>query len=122
MAKKKSQKKEPIKKDKDIKVSETLLLTGSIVTILAGIISAFVGSTVEFWLLGLYGTAIGIWGIICGIIMFMGYIITRDKNKKNICFSTALVISILALITLQGWIVGPLLGLMGAIIGMNYPE
>jgi len=119
LAKKKAN---PIKKDKEIKVSYTLLLIGSIVTILAGILSMVIGSTVEFWLLGLYGTAICIWGIICGAIMLIGYIIAKDKQKTNLGFGTVLVISILALITLQGWIVGPLLGLMAAIIGMNYPE
>ena len=110
------------KKQKNIKVSDTLLLTGGIVTIFAGLMSLFLGSSVEYWFLHLSGAGISLWGIICGIIMLVGYTISKDKKKRNIGFSIALIISILALITFQGWIIGPLLGIIGSIVGIIYPK
>ena len=106
------------KNKENIKIPDTLVIIAGFVTLIAGIISAIIGNSVEFWLLGVQGITIGIWGILCGALMIFGYILAREnKNRKN-GFNLVLVFSILALITAQGWLIGPLLGVVGSIMGL----
>jgi len=79
-----------------------------------------VGNSVEFWLLGIQGTSIGLWGILCGALIIVGYILAQDTKNRITGFNLILVFSILALVTAQGWLVGPILGIIGAITGLVY--
>lgn len=90
-----------------------LTLAGGIITLLVAIVTIAMGgalSVIPF--LGSLVIVLGAWGFIAGIIITFSATKYSSGDKK---FSTiALIFSILALITLQGFIIGPILSLIGA--------
>ena len=69
--------------------------------------------------MGIFGAffwALVLWGIIVGLLL----IISAMKYKKEKGWATAdLIFSILGLITFQGLIIGPVLGIIGSAMAMS---
>lgn len=62
-------------------------------------------------------TVIGVWGIICGIILiYGGYMINKGKKNGGII---VLIFSIIALFTASGFLIGAILGIIGGILGIK---
>ena len=92
-------------------------MVGGVITLVVGILIAFLGAALTFFLAGI-GAVLGAWGIIAGILMIVGSMMLKGKNHKNGSL-LLLVFSILGLITMQGLLVGPILGLIGSIFALS---
>jgi hypothetical protein len=66
------------------------------------------------------GGAFAIWGIVVGIILiYSGVKIRRGGSGAHTWAIVGLIFSILGLITVQGFIIGAILGLVGAALGLG---
>lgn len=101
-----------------------LSLIGGIFTLLGGIVIAAVSSI--FFFLPVAGAAIaavGIFGLICGVLVILGavWINSGEKDKVRTGSILVLIFSILAWIgAAGGFVIGFLLGLIGAILGLTW--
>ena len=106
----------------EIKVPETLALIAGILLLIAAIISLIMGNAgISFWLKGLGTIASGVWGIIFGVIALIGYWMLRDTNRSKVRSGAAivLIIGIITLILGQGWLVGPILAIIGGAMSLG---
>lgn len=103
-----------------------LVLIGGLITLVAGLISligtSFLASTMSSLypagvatMIGTIGAAVGVWAIICGAVLTFGAFQIRGKKDTKNWKIIILIFSILSLITLQGYIIGPILGLIGSL-------
>jgi len=101
-----------------------LSLIGGIFILIGGLVIAAVGSIFVF--LPVAGAAIigiGVFGIICAILVILGafWINSGEKDKVKNGAILVLLFSILSLIvTGGGFFIGFLLGLIGAILGLTW--
>lgn len=77
-----------------------MLAAGSVVSIFAPFFGPFVA-------------VIGVWGLVAGAVIV--YSATKLSGSEGRKYSTAgLIFSILALVTMQGFVIGPILSLIGS--------
>lgn len=94
------------------KIPIVLGLIGGIITALIGLIALIL----EIRSAATTGILLGIWGILCGGLMIYGSTLLRVEDKFKLGSILLIVFSALALITLQGLIIGPVIGLIGGIL------
>lgn len=92
-------------------------LVGGIITLVVGILSIIFGAIwfSQFQNLGIY---LGIWGTGCGILILVGAAMFKRDNKTLVGPLLMLIFGILGVITLQGWIIGPVLAIIAAILAI----
>lgn len=100
-------------KQKDI--ATTLVTVGGVITLVVGILEALIGALLTLFALGI-GGIIGVWGILCGAILLWSARMMRRSDDAKAGAALAMVFSVLALISLQGVVVGPVLALAGGIV------
>ncbi len=98
-----------------------LNLIGGILTIIGGALFALVGSVVALVPLvsvfGALAAVFGLWGIIVGVLL----ILSAVKYEKEKGWATiGLIFSILGLVTLQGFLIGPILGIIGSALAISH--
>ena len=98
-------------------IAHTLGFVGGVITLIVGIIAIIYGTTIinTFAVWGIY---LGIWGTGCGILMLVGAAMERKEIKSKVGAILMTIFGALGLITLQGWIIGPALALIGGIIAL----
>jgi hypothetical protein len=97
--------------------SYLLALAGGIITLLSGILASVLGAALTFFIFGI-GAVIGVWGMIVGIILIFTSFLMKSKKSKTgsiLC----LIFSILGIVSIQGFVIGPLLALIGSIISFS---
>jgi len=94
-----------------------LNLIGGIITLLVGVFVAVAGAAAPLGaIFGALVGAVGIWGVIVGLLL----IVSAVKYEKSHGWAIiGLVFAILGLVTLQGLIIGPLLGIIGSALAMG---
>ena len=106
----------------EIKVPETLALVAGILLLIAAIVSLIMGNAgISFWFKGLGAVANGVWGIVFGVIALVGYWMLKDSDRSKVRSGAAivLIIGIITLILGQGWLVGPILAIIGGAMGIG---
>ncbi|RLF03423.1 MAG: hypothetical protein DRJ64_08340 [Thermoprotei archaeon] len=98
-------------------------IIGGIITLIFGVLNAIGGVFYAiggghqlFVSLGIIGTIWGIIGIIFGIEMVKSVVMMNKVESIRRGVNLMLIFSILGLITMQGWIIGPILGLVSGIL------
>lgn len=110
----------------DKQINYWFALIGGIITLaVALVVIAFspIMALATFFVGGIAGAMFmvyGVWGVICGIMMIVAANMIKQKQKDKIKtgYILLLVFSLLALITMEGVIIGPLFGLIAAILGL----
>jgi hypothetical protein len=101
-----------------------LSLIGGIFILLGGVVITAVSSILLFFpVAGAVVAAIGIFGLICGILTILGaiWINTGEKDKVRMGSILVLIFSILSWIGAGGgFFIGFILGLIGAILGLTW--
>ncbi len=99
-----------------------LLLIGGIFVLLEGLALSAIGALATLIIASGIGALAGILGIITGIVMIVSALMvnTTDKSKIKTWSIIGLVVSIVSLLGGGGVILGFLLGLIGAILGLTY--
>lgn len=99
-----------------------LLLIGGIFVLLEGLALSVIGALATLIIASGIGALTGILGIITGIVMIVSALMinTTDKSKIKTWSIIGLVVSIVSLLGGGGVILGFLLGLIGAILGLTY--
>ncbi len=91
-----------------------LTLAGGIIVLLGGVLMVAMGGVMAAFIpfIGPFVALFGLWGLISGIIIiYSAYQFGKKEHRK---YSTlGLIFSILALVTMQGFIIGPILSLIG---------
>ncbi|MDI6798755.1 MAG: hypothetical protein QMD12_02045 [Candidatus Aenigmarchaeota archaeon] len=104
------------------KTAYVLSLVGGIFTVIGGIVVLLLGASLMFIpVFGAIGMGVGIWGLVCGILIIVGGVMINKGSAKTGGI-VALIFSILGLVTLQGFVVGPILGLVGGILALTTKE
>ena len=105
--------------------SYALLLVGGILSVLEGLIfgaagAAFAGFPMMGGFFALLGGILAVWGIIVGLLLiWSGVKINRGGKDAHTWAIIGLVFSILGLISIQGFIIGPILALIGAALAIG---
>lgn len=101
-----------------------LSLIGGIFILIGGLVIAAVGAIVLFVpVAGAAITAIGIFGLVCGLLTILGaiWINSGEKNKVRNGAILVLIFSILSWFgAAGGFIIGFLLGLIGSILALTW--
>lgn len=101
-----------------------LSLIGGIFILIGGLFIAAIGSILLFVpVAGAAVTAIGVFGIVCGVLTILGavWINSGEKDKVRNGAILVLIFSILSWIgAAGGFFIGFLLGLIGAILGLTW--
>jgi len=103
-----------------------LSLIGGIFILLGGIVIAAAGSWVGMLGFGLGASVLvglGVFGLICGILTILGavWINSGEKSKVRTGSVLVLIFSILSWVgAAGGFVIGFLLGLIGAILGLTW--
>jgi hypothetical protein len=92
-------------------------LIGGIITFVVGIIATIFGA---LWvsIFEKVGVFLGIWGMGCGILIIIGAYIFKKEKKTKVGILLMLIFGIAGLITLQGWIIGPVLAIIAAVLAL----
>lgn len=105
-----------------------LALIGGIVILLQGALGLFMESTVATFLgmvpgmetltavLGATATYVG---LVLGVIVILGAVLLRSPGKAKIGGILVLVLSIVALVTGGGFLIGSILGIIGGALGLK---
>lgn len=101
-----------------------LNLIAGILCLVFGALVGAVGSMMAFTpFMGVFvGTLLwvfALWGIIVGVLLIVSA--TKYEKEHNWAL-VGLIFSILGLITLQGFIVGPILGIIGSALAMGHKK
>jgi len=95
-----------------------VLINGLVFLALTQFLSGIPGIT---GFLPLVGTGLGIWGVICGIILMAGgFLINKGDMKKGGII--VLIFSIISLITVSGFLIGAILGIVGGALAIARKE
>ena len=101
-----------------IKRTEFMLgLIGGLVVFAAGILELIFGA-LWFSLFQKLGIYLGIWGIGCGIMIMLGAFSFRREEKTKAGILLMLIFGIAGVVTLQGWLVGPILAIVAAALAL----
>ena len=94
-----------------------LNLISGIMILVAGILAGtFASYAIGLGWFSLFGAIIVGWGIIVGLLL----IVSGMKYEKNKNWAiVGLVFSILGLVTFQGFIIGPILGIIGSALALK---
>ena len=93
------------------KLPLVLGIIGGIITILIALIIL-----IKLGNRGAMEIVFGIWGLVVGIVITVASILLRVENKFRLGSILLIVFSALGLITLQGLIIGPIIGLIAGIL------
>jgi len=100
-----------------METGQILTLIGGIFSLAGGVLTLF-GTALIAGLAGDLATgivaAVGIWGVVVGAVMMLGAIM---QNRTGAIIG--LIFSILGLITLQGFVIGPILGIIGSAMDLG---
>ena len=93
-------------------------LVGGIITLVVGILSLIFGAlwVSVFKNLGIF---LGIWGIGCGILIIIGALMFKNDTKSKAGALLMLIFGIAGVITLQGWLIGPILAIIAGALGLS---
>ena len=108
-------------KEKDKMPGKDQIKHGFILGLIGGIITVIIGIIVILIEIGkqdldYFGIGLAIWGIVTGGLIIASSILIRQKEHLKMASLMMLIISILALITMQGLIIGPIISLIGSIM------
>lgn len=92
-------------------------LVGGIITLAVGVIATIFGA-LWFSIFKNVGVFLGIWGIGCGVMIIIGAQIFRKETKTKVGMLLLLIFGIAGVITLQGWIIGPVLAIIAAALAL----
>ena len=93
------------------KIPYVLGLIGGIFTVLIALVIL-----VQLYNAGTTELVFGIWGTLVGAVMIVGSVMLLQEDRFKMGSTILIVSGALALITLQGLIVGPVVGLLGGIL------
>jgi hypothetical protein len=97
-----------------------LSLIGGIFVLLVGLLLAFVGAVLTFWIFGV-GAVIGLWGVLCGIIMIVGSVMMYTRPWQHYTWGiVVLLFSIFSLGATGGLVIGFILGLIGGALSISW--
>lgn len=93
-------------------------LTGALVGVIlfgfwTGFFSVFTSYTLAYFL----NYILTVWGIIFGIISFIGAIMMQNSKNLKTYGTLVLIFNIFGILSLQGFIIGPILGIIGGNLG-----
>lgn len=96
-----------------------LSLLGGIFILLGGIVLLVIGAVATFFLLGI-GGIIGLFGIICGILIIIGAVMMNSRPESHVTWGIVIIIfSILSWFgALAGFYIGFILALIGGILAI----
>lgn len=103
----------------EMKAPGVLLLIGGILVLIVGALVAMLGSAIGALGAGIFGAAVGVLGgiqIIFGVLLILSALRYEKKRSWAII---GLVISILSLVTLGGFLIGPILGIIGGAMALG---
>jgi len=111
-------------------LSYGLSLAGGIITVLVGVLFVIVSLALPAWMImmpqfaGIARAAIalfGVWGVVVGIILLLGANMLAGKNKERARQGSMLVLifGTLGLVTLQGFVIGPIIAIIGGAIAVG---
>ncbi|MBI4181586.1 MAG: hypothetical protein HY520_01305 [Candidatus Aenigmarchaeota archaeon] len=104
----------------DNRTASLLSLVGGILVILGGVVVAAIGGALmPLPFVGSILIAVAIVGIIFGALMVYGSTLLGKKGQEKTGAIVVLVFSILSLIVGGGFIIGFILGLVGAILALK---
>ena len=94
-----------------------IALVGGIITLVVGILELIFG-TLWFSVFQNLGIYLGIAGMIIGVMIIIGAQMFKKDEKSITGALLMLIFGIVGIISLQGWIVGPALAIIAAILIM----
>jgi hypothetical protein len=103
-----------------IRTIHLLGLLGGIITVVLGAIALIVGSRAvmleQFGKLGVY---YGIWTLGVGILLLIGTWLIPKERGTRVGAILLIVFGVAGVVTLTGWIAGPLLGLIAGVAAVK---
>jgi hypothetical protein len=93
------------------KIPFVLGIIGGVLTVLVSLIALFPVKGLDALSIGLI-----VWGLVAGLVITAGAVLLKIENKFKLGSIILIVASVLALVTLQGLIVGPIISLIGGVL------